>query len=125
MAASTVTGIGKGAAYGQKGPENLRDQFVPLSGPHAVAAGVIASADARWAANVYTVTFPEVLALGKANYAVLATTDTAGVVTTVTTKTDTNGKFASFAITRAGAASVDWVVIQTGWGLDIAKGVNP
>jgi hypothetical protein len=42
MGATSVTGVsGFGAADGNKGPGNGRQQFVPLRGPHVVCAGTV------------------------------------------------------------------------------------
>jgi|GEM_PF-6244543 len=67
MGASSVTGVGKGAAYGLKGPGNKRDFGVPLSAPHVVAAGTVYVTGG----SVKTVALPDVLPLTPDRYVVM------------------------------------------------------
>ena len=71
MGASSVTGVGKGAALGMKGPGNKRDQFVPLAAPHIVASGVT-----YLSSTTGTVTLSEVLPLTPDRYAVVCSAGT-------------------------------------------------
>lgn len=70
MGATSITGVGgPGAAFpGQKGPQNNRNVFQPLAGPHVVIAGVM---DAVPGLNTYFFTKP--LTKSKVNYIVLLT----------------------------------------------------
>jgi hypothetical protein len=77
MSASTVTGKGGGAAYGQKGPSNNRDQFIPLAGPHIVIAG----ATLVTGGSTQKVIFPIALPLTPDKYAVIATSAVSGSIT--------------------------------------------
>lgn len=62
MGASSVTGVGNGTAMpNPNGPGNSRNQFVPLSSPHIIAAGRV-SLDA---AGDATVTIPVADDLGE------------------------------------------------------------
>ncbi|MCK9458642.1 MAG: hypothetical protein M0R80_03300 [Proteobacteria bacterium] len=118
MGASSVTGVGQGVAANLKGPGNNRSFCVPQVCPHVVAAGVGTAA-----ANSLTVTFPDALDLAAANYVVLVTALGAGAAThnaSVVTKHDTSSKFDYFTIYSEGATDeIDWVVIRTGWGIDL------
>jgi hypothetical protein len=108
MGATSVTGVGPGAADGNKGPGNGREQFVPLLTPHVVAAGT-----AVLVAGALTVTFPTALSGSETNYAVILTSD--NLLASVSAKTDNgDGDFASFAIAGTLTDSVMWCVIKTG-----------
>ena len=113
MGATSVTGVGQGAAYGNKGPHNGRDQYVPLLSPHVVAAGF-----ADLSGTTLTVTFPTPLpgsgaASNTGKYVVILTSceasTTPAQVTTLTNNSD--GDFASFEITNASGKNTFWAVI--------------
>jgi hypothetical protein len=120
MGATSVTGIGMGMAYNQKGPGNNRNQFVPEVCPHVIAAG-----SATCAANAATVWFPDHLDAAAANYVVMLTSYDVEAAAThnvhVVTKHDnTASKFDYFTIYSETADDVvDWVVINKGLGLDV------
>lgn len=119
MGASSVTGVGNGAALSQKGPGNGRNYFVPQVNPHVVAAGTV-----TLAAGTATVTFPVALAEAAANYAVMAIPDETIGTSLFVTKADTNSKFSAFTVAETGGAStadVMWVVVKAGFGLDVAR----
>jgi hypothetical protein len=109
MGATSVTGVGPGAADGNKGPGNGRDQFVPLLTPHVVAAGTVALV-----AGAATVTFPTALDGSETGYAVILTPEATNLAS-VSAKTDnSDGDFESFAIAGTGTDSVMWAVVKTG-----------
>jgi hypothetical protein len=109
MGATSVTGVGPGAADGNKGPGNGRDQFVPLLTPHVVAAGTVVLAG-----GVATVTFPTPLDGSEVNYSVMLTPEAANLAS-VSAKTDnSDGDFASFAVAGGATDNVMWTVIKTG-----------
>lgn len=111
MGATSVTGVGKGSAYGNKGPHNGRDQFVSNLSPHVVAAGL-----AELTGTTLTVTFPTPLVGSKTKYAVLLTSAEASTtpaqVTTLTNNSD--GDFASFEITNASGKDTFWMIVLKG-----------
>jgi hypothetical protein len=113
MSASSVTGKGVGAADdGIKGPGNNRNYFVPEVNPHVVCADHATVAGG----GTILVTFPSPLPLAAANYMVLLTPLVSNSNDTyVSTKTDVDGKFASFIITGA-AGTCGWVVVKRGFG---------
>jgi hypothetical protein len=112
MGATSVTGVGPGAADGlHKGPGNGRNVFVPLQTPHVVAAG---TATVPGGLTV-TVTFPTQLDDTETEFAVLVIGET-DATAFVSAKTDNaNGHFASFDITAGAAQDVMWVVVKNGW----------
>jgi hypothetical protein len=134
MSASSVTGIGSGAAYGQKGPGNKRDQTVPVSSPHVLAAGNTGSIS-----TATTITLPYALSVQAANVVVVATSS-AGTVTasSLTNVDDTSGPavgvaagtyatgtfpnyyngFKTFVLTPSTTATVYWMVVLAGQGID-------
>jgi hypothetical protein len=57
MSATSVTGVGQGAAENNKGPHNGRDIYVPMVGPRIVRAGVSSLADGS-SKSLVTVGFP-------------------------------------------------------------------
>ena len=109
MGATSVTGVGPGAADGNKGPGNGRDQFVPLLTPHVVAAGTVVLA-----AGAATVTFPTPLDGSETNYAVMLTPEATNLASVSAKTDDSDGDFASFAIAGTGTDHVMWSVIKTG-----------
>ena len=113
MGATSVTGVGPGAADGNKGPGNGRDQFVPLLTPHVVAAGT-----STLAAGTVTVTFPTPLAASETDYSVIVTPRVTNGTQLFVAKTDNaDGVFSTFDIDDTGAAyanEVDWIVVQHG-----------
>jgi hypothetical protein len=113
MGATSVTGVGPGAADGNKGPGNGREQFVPLLTPHVVAAGT-----ATLAAGTITVTFPTPLPNSETAYSVIVTPRVTNATSLFVAKTDDgDGLFASFDIDDTGAGyanEVDWIVVQHG-----------
>lgn len=113
MAASSVTGVGHGAGWSNKGPHNGRDLYVPLNSPHVVAAGSCALVG-----GVKTITFATPLHGSKTGYVVMLTAQSATTtVSRVTTLTDnSDGNFASFIITGNGTDTVAWSVINVGPG---------
>lgn len=112
MGATSVTGIGPGSAFpGQKGPGNERNIYVPLAGPHVVAAGTGALVG-----GTLTVTFPTALEGGNGDFAVVATSETTNTVYVSAKTDDANGDFASFQITGTGTDSFQWVVAKAGFG---------
>jgi len=117
MGATSVTGVGKGAAFNNKGPHNGRDQYVPLLSPHVVACGF-----ADLSGTTLTVTFPTALtgsgATSAGKYAVMLTNAEANTtVPQVTALTnDSDGNFASFQVTNASGKNVFWMVVTQGHG---------
>lgn len=109
MGATSVTGTGNGAAYGQKGPHNNRDQYVPLTSPHVVDAGSI-----TLSGGTATYHFPHAMPYSKTYYSVVATASSGSTAITVT-KVDTSSAFTHFTITGANTAH-DFVVVYTGHG---------
>ena len=108
MGATSVTGVGPGAADGNKGPGNGRSQFVPLLTPHVIAADTV-----TLSGTTFTVTFPTALPEASTEYSVILT----GVSTTeayVSTKTDVSSEFTSFVITGGSGELVDYIVVQHG-----------
>ena len=111
MGATSVTGVGPGAADGNKGPGNGREQFVPLLTPHVVAAG---TATLPGVISIVTVTFPNVLAASETEYAVIVTGEGTNN-TFISAKTDdANSLFASFEITGNATQDVGWMVVSNG-----------
>jgi len=106
MGATSVTGVGLGAAWGNKGPGNGRDQFVPLLTPHVVASGRF-----HMAAGTGVVTFPAPLTGDHTNYAVVITA--VGHTSYVSATTDdSDSNFASFTITGTSGDYVSWIVVS-------------
>lgn len=108
MGATSVTGVGPGDAFpGIKGPGNERNIYVPLLTPHVVAAGRV-----TLSGGAATVTFPEPLAGSNTNYVVMTTSLGTGndAVSTMTNNSD--GNFASFAISGTGTDDVMWSVVS-------------
>lgn len=133
MGATSITGVGgPGAAFpGQKGPQNNRNVFQPLAGPHVVIAGVM---DAVPGLNTYFFTKP--LTKSEVNYIVLLTPHCpdmsfaeAPPLSFVLTfppnfvhaclefKTDVNGSFASFTFHAFATLPfvMQFAVLQTGY----------
>ena len=127
MAASSVSGIGSGAAYGQKGPGNKRDQTVPLSAPHVIAAGIATVP----AGGTLVVSLPYALSVktGLNQVVVLVQavgSSTAAYASSLTDVDDTqsglypnlyNG-FKTFTLNMSGGGTVQWTVILVGQGID-------
>jgi hypothetical protein len=117
MGATTVTGKGRGMAKNLKGPGNERNYFVPQVTPHIVLAG-----RASITGGQGTVTFPNPLAGAAVDYVVMLqvnNTVAAAHGATVHTKTDTNGKFASFIIkTENATETVEYMIVKAGFGLE-------
>lgn len=113
MAASSVTGVGKGAGWANKGPQNGRQLYVPIHSPHVLAAGV-----ATMVSGTATITFPTPFGSSKTNHIVMLTPQSATTtVARVTTLTDnSNAHFASFVITAGTTDVVAWSVINIGPG---------
>ena len=110
MGATSVTGVGPGAADGNKGPGNGREQFVPLLTPHVVAAGTAVVP----AGLTVTVTFPTVLTASETEYTVIATGETDATCFISAKTDDANSLFASFAITATATQDAGGVVISNG-----------
>jgi len=110
MGATSVTGVGLGAAYGNKGPHNGRDVYAPLLSPHVVCTGL-----AALSGTTLTVTFPVALAGGAEKYVVLLTSAEASTTPAqVTALTDADGDFVSFQITNASGKDTFWMVATRG-----------
>jgi hypothetical protein len=119
MGATSVTGIGAGQAYNQKGPGNKRNEFSPQVGPRIVAAGAIVTGN-----NIGTVTYPTGLDEAAANYIVTLNVvngaGNAGRNAHVTAKNDTLGKFTSFDVyTEVASEALEWVVMHKGYCVDV------
>jgi len=104
MGATSVTGVGPGAANVTRGPGNLRNQYASLLDPHVVAHGTIYSGGGSVTidleSNVWDV--PEKLTLicsGKA-YA-------------VNKNTNGDGLCIGFDISAAKKIDIDYVVIKS------------
>lgn len=114
MGATSTQGTGPGATWGAiKGPNNGRNIYVPLLSPHVVAAGEV-----TLSGGVATVTFPEALENEASKYVVILTSRNSAVngdAAVVTAKTDSDSKFASFAIAGTGTQVVGWAVISAGF----------
>ena len=125
MGASSVTGVsgqyGAGAAYGQKGPGNKRDQFVPLSAPHVVASGTTVSVTGS---SNLVVTLPTPLPLAPAKYSIILTAN-AATYGYVTAANDVAGGttygLAKFTINNntATAATFNYLIVTNGSNLDV------
>ena len=117
MSASSVTGQGKGAALGQKGPGNKRDMFLPLSGPHIVATGTTV------AGTTVTVKLNDSLPLPPTSYVVICTPLASTTTLYVTNVQDVNGLVVGglyqFTINTASSVAVQWMVVQIGQCLDV------
>lgn len=111
MGATSTQGTGLGAAFGNKGPHNGRDVYVPMLSPHVVAAGL-----AELTGTTLTVTFPTPLVGGKAKYVVMLTSAEASTTPAqVTTLTDnSDDEFVSFEITNASGKDTFWLVATRG-----------
>jgi hypothetical protein len=109
MGATSVTGVGQGAAWGNKGPHNGRDQYVPLLSPHVVIAGTVTVAGGTTA-----VVFPAALPGAPTNYAVVATAASGSTAITITKAGSTT--FTGFTITGANVAH-DYIVVTAGLGV--------
>ena len=115
--AYTVTGAGQGAAYNQKGPGNGRNFFVPQVTPHIVATGV----HDQTGGGTETVTLSAPLVSSATEYMVILTARENAVGDHyVDNETDAAGVMVSFDITTAGAGEVNWMVVKTGQGLEVA-----
>jgi hypothetical protein len=98
-----------------KGPNNLRNQYVPQVCPHIVASGIATIANGQ---TEKAVALPEALAKAAANYVVMVTPVTNTVGDHRVAKTDTNGVMTGFTVTGAGAGEFMWLVATIGYGLD-------
>jgi hypothetical protein len=113
MGATSVTGVGPGAADNLKGPMNNRSYWVPQVNPHVVIAGNV-----DLSAGAATITFPNALNGGGANYVVAVHAESSNT-TYVSAKTDDgDGNFESFDITGTGTDTVNWMVVKAGAGLE-------
>lgn len=112
MAGTSVTGKGLGAGTKHSRGEDNQWQL-DRKAPVIVAAGSVALVG-----GAATVTFPEVLPDSKSEYIVVLQSRTANRAYS-TTRNDSDSKFASFVIAGTGTDTVDWVVIKSGWRLDI------
>lgn len=118
MGASSVTGVsGVGSAEksGLKGPNNMRNQYVPQVCPHIVAAGVATIAAGK---TEEAVVLPRALANSAAKYVVMVTPIDAAVSACSVAKTDTDGVMTGFTVTGSGAGDFQWMVVTIGYGLD-------
>lgn len=110
MGATSVTGVGQGAAYSNKGNRNGRDCYVPLASPHVVTAGIVTTSDG----GTVTVTFPTPLTGGHAKYAVIVTAATGTTSCSVAKTNDSNDDFSYFVITGAVSTVHNYIVVTTG-----------
>ena len=117
MGASSVTGVsgqyGAGAAYGQKGPGNKRDQFIPLSAPHIAASGV-ASVTGGSSQKIY---LPTTLPLTPDKYIVVCNSVVPGNVTNtsgVLTVTGAGQAVVALPVDANGIGAVPGTVAQGG-----------
>lgn len=109
MGATSVTGVGNGPAFNNKGPHNGRDVYVPLLSPHVVTAGTI-----TLSGTTGTVTFPVALTGDKSKYAVVATPATGTTAPAIAKTNDSDGNFASFTITGGSGVVHDYIVCTSG-----------
>lgn len=110
MGASSVTGVGQGAAYSNKGNRNGRDCYVPLASPHVVTAGMATTSSG----GTVTVTFPTALTGSHATYAVVVTAATGTTSCSVAKTNDGDGNFSYFVITGAVSTAHNYVVVTAG-----------
>jgi hypothetical protein len=111
MGATSVTGVGLGAARTQKGPGNGRDYFVPQVNPHVIAAGSV-----TLSGGTAAVVFPT--ALADANYVVTLTPGATLANQAYVTSIATTGF--TITVSGGGTETVMWVAIKSGFGLDVA-----
>lgn len=110
---NTQGSSGAGSAYGQKGPGNGRNYYVPQITPHVIAAGY-----ETLSGTTKVVNFPKSLGKDKAEYAVILTSDSTTVTYVSARTNDTDGFFSGFTITSGNNAHVSWIVVNIGLGLD-------
>ncbi len=111
MGATSSQGVGNGAGYANKGPQNGRNQYVPLVSPHIVLAGKV-----TLAGGTATVVFPEALTGAGTDYAVIVTPRSGSTAPAVTTRNDnSDGNFISFVVTGGNVAH-DYIVVKHGLG---------
>lgn len=104
MAATSVTGVGKGAAGPVRGPGNNRNQYVSLLDPHVVYHGTIYNND-----GTVTVTLPSSAKDVPERLTILCSGKTYGVDKNL----DGDGLVESFDINGAKKRDVDFVVIKS------------
>jgi len=133
MGATTVTGqSGRGIAYGNRGPGNKRNYFVPNAAPHVVAAGIVATDGGGGA----TVVLADPLTGGRDNYVVTLqiqglANDTAAangsftLVKNVITNAAGNVVLSGFTVASATvSAKLGWQITTVGQGFDSVVGVE-
>jgi hypothetical protein len=104
MGATSVTGVGQGAAGPVRGPGNNRNQYQSLLDPHVVYHGTIYNNDGD-----VTVTLPSTVRDLPENLTILCSGKTYGVDKNL----DGNGLVESFDISGAKKRDVDFIVIKS------------
>ena len=104
MGATSVTGVGAGAANVTRGPGNLRDQYASLLDPHVVWHGKIYNND-----GTVTVTLPSDVKDLPEKLTILCSGKTYGVNKNL----DGDGLVESFNIQGAKKRDVDFIVIKS------------
>ena len=112
MVASSVTGLyndGVGSVDGKnKGSERMT-----LHSSHLLGVKVVAGGNATLSGGTKTVTFAQPLDGDKSHYVVMLTNVTAAAAMYVSATTNnSDGDFASFAITGTGTNSINWIVVK-------------
>jgi len=111
MSASSVTGVGNGGVDGSnKGSERMT-----LGVSHLLGTRVVAANRVNLSGGTATITFPVPLTGDKANYIVIANSATSNRAYPGTLTNDSNGNFASFALTGTGTDLVYWMVAKVGF----------
>ena len=104
MGATSVTGVGPGAGIPNKGPGNLRNQFVSLLDPHVVYHGHIYMDN-----NTVTIDLPSDVKDLPENLTILV----AGKGYGVTKNLDGDGLVESFDVDGSKKRDIDFVVIKS------------
>lgn len=104
MAATSVTGVGQGAAGPVRGPGNNRNQYQSLLDPHVVYHGTIYNND-----GTVTVTLPSSVKDLPEKLTILCSGKTYGVEKNL----DGDGLVESFDIYGAKKRDVDFIVIKS------------
>ena len=109
MGATSVTGVGNGAAdAGVKGPGNGRNHFVPQIGPHILAAG-----SGVLVGGALTVTLPSPLSGSESGYVVMVRSESANEASILAKTDDSDSNFVSFNIVGTGTDAVMWMVASS------------
>lgn len=104
MGATSITGVGAGAANVTRGPSNNRNQYASLLDPHVVWHGKIYNNDGS-----VTVNLPSNIKDVPEKLTILCSGKTYGV----TKNLDGDGLVESFDITGAKKREVDFIVIKS------------